>query len=228
MPALTAAWEYAKEDVTTRLPGWQSADHLGNGIYYEKRWVPSIEAATGGVVEVGVRGLPTTRFNWLLIQHFISDTDATRVYAGGSDHPIYTLRDLSVCVDPRSTGATGIPVRLVVLTTTVVKTGVAGPWGQADAQKKNYDVEFELNRLILVRRPTRRCRFAPFAPPSELPNLADLLEKNCGLRFHGEGIDLSLLSLRGDKGVVNDVGHAASASSKGAPPATPFARMVWA
>ena len=62
MPALTAAWEYAKEDVTTRLPGWQSADHLGNGIYYEKRWVPSIEAATGGVVEVGVRGLPTTRF----------------------------------------------------------------------------------------------------------------------------------------------------------------------
>ena len=148
MPALTAAWEYAKEDVTTRLPGWQSADHLGNGIYYEKRWVPSIEAATGGVVEVGVRGLPTTRFNWLLIQHFISDTDATRVYAGGSDHPIYTLRDLSVCVDPRSTGATGIPVRLVVLTTTAVKTGVAGPWGQADAQKKNYDVEFELNRLI--------------------------------------------------------------------------------
>ena len=159
VPALTAAWEYAKEDVTTRLPGWQSADHLGNGIYYEKRWVPSIEAATGGVVEVGVRGLPTTRFNWLLIQHFISDTDATRVYAGGSDHPIYTLRDLSVCVDPRSTGATGIPVRLVVLTTTAVKTGVAGPWGQADAQKKNYDVEFELNRLILATKPARRCRF---------------------------------------------------------------------
>ena len=124
-----------------------------------ERWVPSIEAATGGVVEVGVRGLPTTRFNWLLIQHFISDTDATRVYAGGSDHPIYTLRDLSVCVDPRSTGATGIPVRLVVLTTTAVKTGVAGPWGQADAQKKNYDVEFELNRLILATKPARRCRF---------------------------------------------------------------------
>ena len=78
---------------------------------------------------------------------------------GGSDHPIYTLRDLSVCVDPRSTGATGIPVRLVVLTTTAVKTGVAGPWGQADAQKKNYDVEFELNRLILATKPARRCRF---------------------------------------------------------------------
>ena len=36
MPALTAAWEYAKEDVTTRLPGWQSADYLGNGIYYDE------------------------------------------------------------------------------------------------------------------------------------------------------------------------------------------------
>ena len=36
-------------------------------------------------------------------------------------------------------------MQLVVLTTTAVKTGWAGPWGQADAKKKNYDAEFELN-----------------------------------------------------------------------------------
>ena len=91
--------------------------------------------------------------------------------------------------------------------------------------------EKELRRGVRVE-PSNFWRQSPQGdvalPPSELPNLSDSLEKNCGLRFHGEGIDLSLLSLRGDKGVVNDVGHAASASSKGAPPATPFARMVWA
>ena len=72
------------------------------------------------------------------------------VRPGDSDHPIHTLRDLFVCVEqgvPKELGADGIPVRLVVLTTTAVKTGWAGPWGQADAKKKNYDAEFSRSTL---------------------------------------------------------------------------------